>query len=254
MNTAPSRTHIKRRVEDYLFREKSLPLERLRQTLTTKFLPLGRVAVLGGLVRDIARRGPAGFKSDVDLVIAASPTRVAKLARDLEASENRFGGYSMSTPHWKIDFWALRNTWAHKQGHVHILHMEDVIKCTFFTYDAIAYDISERQIYAHEDYVADLLTGRLEINLLPNPSTQGNLVRAVRRMLAHNLRAGPILRQFLDAHLTESAFTHIVTKELELYGNSHAVLYPDVEVLREALFFLNARERGSSRDQLSLPL
>jgi len=253
MNTAPSRTHIKRRVEDYLLREKSLPLERLRQTLAEWFLPLGRVAVLGGLVRDIARRGPAGFKSDVDLVIAAAPTRVAKLAGELNAKQNRFGGFSLMTPHWKIDFWALRNTWAHKQGHVHILQMPDIIRCTFFTYDAIAYDISEREIYAHQDYVSDLLSRRLEINLLPNPSIEGNLVRAVRRLLAYDLRPGPVLSNFLDAHLTASAFTHVVLKESELYGNSYAAAYRDSDTLKKALLFSNARERGTARDQLSLP-
>lgn len=254
MNVAPSRTHIKRRIDEYIWRDESLPLTRLRHTLEETFLPLGQVAILGGLIRDIARGGVKAFKSDVDLVIAASPSQVQLLAGKLRATPNRFGGFSILTAQWKIDFWALRNTWAHKAGHVRIISMRDVIKCTFFTYDAIAYDIAERRLYAHEHYVADLLSRRLEINLEPNPSLDGNMVRTIRRMLGHDLSAGPTLKRFIGAHLTPSMYDHVIIIEKKLHGFSFAELYDDSEELKEALLNPVRRRPAASTAQLVLPM
>ncbi len=131
-----------------------------------------------------------------------------------------------------------------------ILHMEDIIKCTFFTYDAIAFDISNRELFAHEHYVSDLLTRRLEINLLPNPSVDGNLVRAVRRILSQNLVAGPILRAFLEQNINAASYQHIAMMEHKLYGYSFAEKYGTERHLLEALMFPGARETYFDANQL----
>ena len=56
MQPAETLPKLKRRIDDYL-REDALPIRRLREILATRFQPLGPVAIIGGLVRDIARRG-----------------------------------------------------------------------------------------------------------------------------------------------------------------------------------------------------
>lgn len=251
-----SRRHLKRRVDDYLWYDQSPPLIRLRKILQDKFIPLGQVAIIGGLLRDFARKGPSGFKSDVDLVIKAPSTDVAALAETLGAVQNRFGGFALVTPSWKIDFWALRNTWAHTAGFVNVRSLTDLTKCTFFTTDAIIYNINRREIFASEVYLHGILRRQIEINLLDNPSPDGNMVRAVRRTLAWNMRAGPKLKTFFSELLDQMMFNHIIETENRLYGNSYAEKYDNVDDLLIALCYPDSRlnsEHGRAT-QYSLPL
>jgi hypothetical protein len=204
-------------------------------------LELGPTVILGGLVRDIAAEGVDGFRSDVDLVIDAPPIAVAKLANRLRAVENRFGGFGVSLPSWKIDFWALRNTWAHRAGYVRVRVLADVTKCTFFTMDAIAYDLEARRLYTRPEYIRDVHKRMLEINLLPNPSVEGNLVRTVRRCLSKDLLLGQQLREFVETELNETTYSYIVATELRLYGHSFAQRYGSAGQLEEALIYPTAR-------------
>jgi len=252
----PSRTHIKRRVDDYLWRGDELPIRRLRELLDSQFLPFGEVAIIGGLVRDIARSGPRGFRSDVDLVLNASPKAVERIAARLGAKRNRFGGFGLITPLWKIDFWALRNTWAHQEGYASIRSLNDLLKSTFFNIDAIIYIINSRQLVADEKYILQLLSGCLEINLLPNPSIDGNLVRSVRRLLGWNMRPGLRLTDFLEENLTARMFEHVKVTEWELYRYSYAAQYDTKDDLLAALRTPSIRhgKLSGSALQYQLPL
>lgn len=231
----PSRTHLKRRVDDYLWRGDELPIQRLRQLLQSHFLPFGEVAIIGGLLRELARKGPSGFRSDVDLVLNVAPKAVEKIACRLGAKRNRFGGYGVQTPLWKIDFWALRNTWAHREGYASIRNIDDLLDTTFFNVDAIVYVVNDRKLLTHENYVQELLSRSLEINLLPNPSIDGNMVRAVRRILGWDMKPGRHLSSFLHSHLTSEMFEHVKATEAVLYGSSFAALYDNREELLSAL-------------------
>jgi len=241
MTAAPSRKHLKRRLDDYLWADSAQPLVKLREILRNQFMPLGETVIFGGLARDIARSGPNGFRSDVDLVINAPATRVRELAETLGATPNRFGGFSHDFLQWKIDFWSLQTTWAHREGHVRVRGFSDLIKCTFFTSDAVAYSLHSKALFASDDYLRDIWAKRLEINLLPNPSINGNLVRAVRRALSDNLAIGPKLRRFIIEHLNEESFNYIVDTELKLYNHSYAKAYSDWENLTTALLFRVSR-------------
>ncbi len=147
----------------------------------------------------------------------------------------------MQLPLWKVDFWALGNTWAHKKKHVKVSTFQDLLKCSFFTSDAIAYKISDRSIIADDRYLNDIWTKTLEVNLLPNPSIEGNMVRAIRRLLSNDLRAGPVLRKFISDNLTTRMFLKIITIEKELYGYSHAEQYDDHYHLLDAVLYKNIR-------------
>ena len=241
MTFAASPTHLKRRLDEYLWLDRSGPLTKLREIFRAHFLPLGPTVILGGLVRDIAADGAEGFRSDVDLVLDAPPAAVKKLASRLQATENRFGGFGVSLPSWKIDFWALRNTWAHRAGHIRVRTLADVTKCTFFTMDAIAYDLEGRRLYARDEYIRDVHKRILEINLLPNPSVEGNLVRTVRRSLSKDLLLGGQLRDFVEEELNDVTYSYIVSTELRLYGYSFAQRYGSADQLREALIYPSTR-------------
>lgn len=214
---ARNRRQLKRRIDAYLWHDRSMPLMRLRTILQAQFGSFERTAIIGGLVRDIARRGRAGFKSDVDLVVEAPPHEVEELAERVGAVPNRFGGYAYYHPHWKIDFWALETTWAVVQGHAKASRLEDLVSCTFFDCDAVLYDIRSRKVLAAEAYFERLLRNEIDINLEATPSVDGNLLRAIRRVLAWGAAPGPRLRSFIADNLDDESFRRISQVEKNLY-------------------------------------
>jgi hypothetical protein len=245
---------LKRRIDDYLWREEALPIQRLREILATRFEPLGPVAIIGGLVRDIARRGKVGFRSDIDLVVDAEPARVEALAAELEAAPNRFGGFSSMHPHWKIDFWSLPNTWASAVGLVQVNRLADLVNTTFFDCDAVCYEVCRRKVHALPGYLERLGARTIDVNLLPNPSIDGNLLRAARRILLWQFRPGPVLRAFIQRELNEESFHRIVAAEQILYPNSLLDNFPGPQQLADALLRDEAPARFSGLGrQLELP-
>lgn len=233
MSVAANESVLKQRIDDYLWREKSTTVVRLRGLLKKYFLQFDRVAVIGGMVRDLARVGKRGFKSDIDLVVDAPVEEIKNLAVRLCAKPNMFGGYSYAAECWKIDFWALRSTWAYTQGHAGIDRLEDVTGCTFFDWDAVLYDMQERRIFCDVNYLERLRNRKIEINLLATPSINGNLLRAVRRILLWDLEPGPRLHSFIMQHLSENSFKEITRADRALHVHSFISEFSCVDAIRE---------------------
>lgn len=251
MSTAPNNSALKRRLDRYFWANDTGEMVFLRQVLEDRFFTFDRVAVIGGLVRDFAREGRDGFRSDLDLVIDGPVDRVAELAADLGATSNRFGGFGCKLRPWKIDFWALETTWAHRHRHVPVHKLEDVVGCTFFDWDAIAYDLRARRLICADDYLGRIRERTLDINLLPNPSPLGNLVRAVRRLVLWQLQAGPSLQSFISDHLDETALRFIQAKETELYCSAVSTRWSTAKEARAGLL---SDVRGRNGVQIELPL
>jgi hypothetical protein len=255
MSLATDKHVLKKRLDRYIWESRSERCVTLRSLLTERFMPFGRVAIVGGMVRDFARRGRDGFSSDVDLVIEALPEHVADFASSVNAKPDRFGGYSWVVGTWKIDFWALHSTWGYRQGYTQIENLEDVINCTFFDWDAVIYELSTRSIHCHGQYLNRLKSGRLDINLMETPSVYGNLLRAVRRILLWNLELGPRLAEFIDAHLDDISFAEIAAVNQALYGDALVASVGNKIRLR---FLLESKEERKSiatfyACQLALP-
>ena len=85
-------------------------------------------------------------------------------------------------------FWALETTWAARHAGVSVTRLEDVIRCTFFDWDAVAYDLRARRLICSRDYLGRIRQGTLDINLRPTPSPEGNLLRWIRRLVVWRLR------------------------------------------------------------------
>lgn len=233
MPIAPNHYALKRRVDRYFWSNQSTEMACLTATFDECFRKFPRVAVVGGLVRDFARAGRSGFRSDVDLVIDAPAGTIARLAERVGANPNRFGGYSSKQGPWKIDFWALETTWGRR--YVQVSRLEDVIACTFFDWDAIAYDLWERKLIWSDDYMERLRQRVLDINLLPNPSPIGNLLRAVRRLILWDCYPGPRLKEFIKGHLHDAALSYIQRKERELFPVRVSTDWRTAEEARVAL-------------------
>jgi hypothetical protein len=234
MSTAPSKEALKRRLDRYFWANDTGEMDFLRQVLKNNFVDFERVAVVGGLVRDFAYGGRRSFRSDLDLVIDAPKERIAEIASSLRATPNRFGGFGCKQGPWKIDFWALETTWARK--YVPLNSLEDIVSSTFFDWDAVAYDLKEKKLICAEDYLFRIRSRTLDVNLLPNPSPLGNLVRAVRRLMIWQVQAGPVLTEFIDQHLDEDALRYIQAKEQELYPAAVSTRWATAADAKEALF------------------
>ena len=243
------------RIYDYLWRSDATPMVRLRDLLAEHFDGVGPAAIVGGLVRDLALKGTAGFRSDIDLVINAPSERVDRLAAGLAATPNRFGGYSAVTAHWKIDFWALSNTWAAAVGLVKVRSFADIVHTTFFDCDAICYETQRpRRMHALEGYLERLRVRRLEINLLPNPSIDGNLLRAARRLLLWGFQPGERLRAFIARELNEESYRRIVSVEGRLYQSPVLDTFGSARRLMKALLDGGEPSRFPAfGEQLGLP-
>jgi len=249
MSTAPNNIALKKRLDRYFWANNTGEMQFLRRLLDEHFAEFDRVAVIGGLVRDFAYEGRSSFHSDIDLVIDAPQERIAQLATILNATPNRFGGFCSKQGHWKIDFWALETTWARK--HVPIESLEDIVSCTFFDWDAVAYDLKKRKLICAKNYLSQIRNRTLDINLLPNPSPLGNLVRAVRRLMIWKVQPGPRLRQFIHEHLDDSALRFIQTKELELYTYAVSTRWKTAYEAKRAIFSIS-RRKNDPQPELSL--
>lgn len=249
MSTAPSNDALKSRLDRYFWANNTGEMEFLHKVLEDKFIGFERVAVIGGLVRDFAYGGRRSFRSDLDLVIDAPKEKIAEIASSLRATPNRFGGFGCKQGPWKIDFWALETTWARK--YVPLNSLEDIVSSTFFDWDAVAYDLKKKKLICSEDYLFRIRSRTLDVNLLPNPSPLGNLVRAVRRLMIWQVRAGPLLTAFIEQHLDDEALSYIKAKELELYPAAVSTRWATAADAKEALL-CESGDRTEAQFQLQL--
>lgn len=250
MPVAPNLSALKRRVDRYFWANRSSEMAILRRLLDTHFSAFERIAVVGGLVRDFAREGRSGFRSDVDLVIEAPADHVADLAKKLNAIPNRFGGYGFRSGIWRIDFWALETTWAVRHAGITAHYLEDVILCTFFDWDAIAYNLRTKQVICSQDYLKRIQQGALDINLCLTPSLEGNLLRSIRRLVLWNLNMGPVLQNFIEENLNDESFGVIKHKEKNEYSFQVTSAWRDADSARFSL--LNSKNYLQFKEQFEL--
>lgn len=182
----------------------------------------GRLVLIGGMLRDLALFGNADFRSDLDLVIVPdNPRDFEKHMKSIGAATNRFGGYALPSKRWQIDVWPLERTWAHVEGHTRVRTLGDLRNVTFFTCDAIIYDIDHRKIRAAPGYFHDLERKVLEINLQPNPNPKGNAVRAFRYALMKGFKWGPQLSEFLDCTIASQGWSALLDAEQRSFGSRY---------------------------------
>ena len=182
----------------------------------------GRIALVGGMLRDIALFGNAGFNSDLDFVIDTyDREKFDQHMTDIGAKLNRFGGYSVPSRKWRIDIWPLERTWAHVHGHTQVRTLGDIRNATFFTSDAIVYDLTSHEILTQSGYFEALRRKALDINLLPNPNPCGNAVRALRYALLKGFNWETNLSRFMLGILTEFHWKQLCDYEYSSFKTHH---------------------------------
>lgn len=252
MSVAPDVRSLKRRLDRFFWDNNSTETVLLRQLFKRHFSQFEGVGVVGGLVRDFARGGRSAFKSDIDLVVEGSADDVTRLAEFVGARANRFGGYGFTAGPWKIDFWALEKTWAVTEGHVSVEKLADVVRCTFFDWDAVVYDLRQKRVVCAKGYLDRIRDRQLEIALRSNPGELGNLLRAARRIVRWGLWPGPELRRFILECLDDDAFEAMRTSERRKHADRVLDEFRDAEHLRSCLLSSHPKSWSNAR-QMHLP-
>ena len=155
---------------------------------------VGRVAIFGGVLRDLALDGLAARPRDIDVVVECD--RRADLAMCLtpfRPERNRFGGFRYRVGGWLFDTWCTKDTWAVKEGLVEAQGLDDLVRTTYFDWDAALYEVRSASFAILPDYFQRLASSVVDINLPDNPNPIGNLVRALRFLVLGRANLGPNL-------------------------------------------------------------
>jgi len=216
-------------------------MRRIQVAVLHELTKLGKVYVIGGLVRDLAIYGPDSRPiSDIDFVVRCSPAALTGFSKRIGASANRFGGFGVRTDAFKVDFWAFSKTWAKTAGYVPLREPKDLTRTTFFDWDAVVYGLQEERVWAIDGYLERLNSGILGLNLEPNPSPKGSLVRALRRIMAWDVKPAPRLRHFVEEKLAQYDWSEIICAE----AHAFATLYlHEFETAHDYLEFVLRRSK-----------
>jgi hypothetical protein len=179
----------------------------------------GTAAIFGGLIRDLALGHARDFSSDIDVVLKDVPDDV--LARNVSrygAQRNSFGGFRMQLGRWMFDLWAYDSTWAFAKGFVQPRELADLLRTTFFNWDAALFDLQTRELIVAPSYFTDLESRRLAINLRQTPNELGAAVRTLRLMWQGEAVLAPDLAAFLLSQIQEHGIHQIVDVDSKRSG------------------------------------
>jgi hypothetical protein len=172
---------------------------------------VGDVFLVGGAVRDVARRGVRTFRSDLDFVVhGENKEKFVRLMEIHGAMPNRFGGFGLQIGKLKLDAWHIEDTWARTAGIVDVNSPSDLLNCVFFDWDAILYDVSQNDIIAPPDYFSRIGSNVLDLCLEDNPNEAGSLVRAIRRGALWDVKFGSHLTDFAVKQLAKHQWSDLV--------------------------------------------
>ena len=176
--------------------------------------------LFGGIIRDIAFDGILerdGVMSDIDVVCWGRNNFVDRLVKYCTGYEdirrNKFGGYRISTRHWKVDVWDIRSTWAFRTGQISYQGPESILKTTITNWESILVrldraHVNRGSVICDDNYFRDIARGYLDVVLEVNPNPIGMYVRILRahasgRVLRLSRRAADLLRQAMSVHSFE---------------------------------------------------
>lgn len=210
----------------------------------------GRVAIFGGMLRDLCIGGNLFFDSDVDLVFEPhEKTNLELLLKNYKYELNSFGGYRIYLKKWQVDIWNIENTWAFKKNIVENEGFKSLVKTTFFNWDAIVYEIDSGSIHTAEGYLKNLQERYLDINMIDNPNILSTLVRALRMMIKLNARLSPRLRDFLCENFVKYSAEDIGVYEQQKYWKSTLT----IEIISDIYLKIESHKINHKNDAFELP-
>jgi predicted nucleotidyltransferase len=149
------------------------------------------VYVFGGLVRDIGLFGVRDFSSDIDLVVESNRPSLLKALSRLpkeNVTENKYGGFRIRQGAWDIDIWCAKDTWAIKNRLVVYKDVTSLLKTTFLSWDSALFDVRNQNLICSNDYIENLVNGRLDVVLQDSQNELGSMVRLTRAIYSKGAR------------------------------------------------------------------
>jgi hypothetical protein len=214
---APDAAALRKRVARFVDKELAVlqPFHELKKMAES----FGPIAIFGGLIRDLAFGYSRDFSSDVDIVLKDMPVDV--LARHLAphtATHNSFGGFRVQLGRWVFDLWTFETTWAFAKGLVQGRELADLLRTTFFNWDAALFEISTEELIVRPSYFAELESRLLGINLRQTPNELGAAVRALRLIAEGGVAVAPDLAEFLHAQIRTHGIDDIAAVDAKRVG------------------------------------
>lgn len=213
----PDRRAIERRAR-YFFTSDYRGRDEVKR-FTRELGKRGRYAVVGGMLRDLYLGGNRAFHSDVDFVVDVDDLpEFDRWMNVLGGVPNKFGGFGLRGSRWNLDVWPLKRTWAAMENHVDVRTIDDILRTTFFDWDAVLYAPAEGKVTAAPGFFERI--GRtLDINLHPNPNPVGNAVRALRYAGRWGASLQPSLADHVLRHLALSGWNTMLEVEARSFGS-----------------------------------
>lgn len=226
-------------------------VDRLRKALKTFRDQPWDAYVFGGLLRDVAHHGAySAFPRDIDIVVNEESIDVIAEAFDKgEEDLNQFGGLALNFGGWKVDVWALKETWAFKerpQFHVR-QRIEDLPRTTFLNVEAVAAELTPspgqpRKIYERGFFQA-MRECVLDVNFELNPYPNYCLLRAFLGAFRLRFKMGPRLLHYIWGHAQGNDIGELTGKLVELQRENYGTVKLDQDWLLASL-----REIGDHLD------
>lgn len=227
MAIAKTKNALKQRIERFFDSSNSARAE--ANDVLSSLSGVTDLYIFGGMIRDICLFGSKGFKSDIDIICNSdkrSLINALNFKNIIEINENKFGGFRISKLELDIDIWCINDTWAFKNDIIKFEDINSILSTTLMTWDSILYDFSNKKIICNDDYLKDLLSGRLELVLEKTPNEIGAIVKILRTIYGKHAQT---LGQKAATMLKRAIATY-TPKELILYeSNSYSTKYLNIE-------------------------
>lgn len=186
---------IKQAVEEYLY-DYPPALE-----LFQKFMEVGSVYLIGGVLREYKDKNRIEELRDVDIIINIQHHKQwRELLEKYQPERNHFGGYKFLCSGFIVDVWEVEKTWAFRENKIDFNEekiLEILPKTVFLNIDSIIYDLCHDGWY-DSIYREANETGVIDVVLEENPHIDLNILRAMILRRKYSMRYSNKLKEIVQ--------------------------------------------------------
>lgn len=182
--------------------------------------------IVGGLPRSLAIPGSKLSPRDVDVVVGGVSTEDLRGAfGEMVTRDTKFGGLVLNVHGWRLDIWALEETWGFRTGIVPAPSFENLPLTTFLNIDAIAMELNPRpgrprRIFECGFFDA-ILNRVVEVNLEDNPHPVSCVRRALSIASRLGFAIGPRMVHFVHQYRNDMDWESMVLPTSPLDHGTH---------------------------------
>lgn len=168
--------NVRAAVEEYLY---SYPPA---FELFQKFLQIGEVFLIGGVLREYRDKNNIEVLRDADFIIDVHDSVAWKeLIEEYKPEKNHFDGYKFYCSGFLVDVWKVEDTWAYRKNIIQFdkdNYLDTLPKTVFLNLDSIIYDMNNDS-WHDAIYSQAKESGILDVVLEDNPHLDLNILRSM---------------------------------------------------------------------------